>query len=159
MPPRPRCTLAAKSHARAARSSERLVDCSGRWSNASAAWRIVLTVTCKLLGPRLGKYNADGTPNPIPRHSIPMAVVGTFILCFGWFGFNSGSTLSATDTRFAIIAVNTMLASAAGTISATFYAKLKFGKPDPTWMCNGMLAGLVAITAPCAFVSPQRHSS
>jgi Amt family ammonium transporter len=83
-----------------------------------------------------------------------MAVLGTFILCFGWFGFNPGSTLSAADNRFAIVAVNTMLASASGALAATFYGKLKFGKPDPTWMCNGMLAGLVAITAPCAFVSP-----
>src|SRR5882724_984375 len=111
-------------------------------------------VCCKLLGPRIGKYNADGSPNPIPGHNIPMAVLGTFILCFGWFGFNPGSTLAASDTRFAVVAVNTMLASASGALSAAFYGKLKFGKPDPTWMCNGMLAGLVAITAPCAFVSP-----
>jgi Amt family ammonium transporter len=83
-----------------------------------------------------------------------MAVLGTFILCFGWFGFNPGSTLAATDHRFVIVALNTMLASASGAMCATLYAKLKFGKPDPTWMCNGMLAGLVAITAPCAFVSP-----
>jgi Amt family ammonium transporter len=114
---------------------------------------VTALVTCKLLGPRIGKYNPGGSPNPIPGHNIPMAVLGTFILCFGWFGFNSGSTLAATDTRFAVVAVNTMLASASGALSATFYAKLKFGKPDPTWMCNGMLAGLVAITAPCAFVS------
>jgi ammonium transporter, Amt family len=114
---------------------------------------VAALVTCKLLGPRIGKYSADGTPHPIPGHNIPMAVLGTFILCFGWFGFNSGSTLAASDNRFAIVAVNTMLASAAGAMTATFYAKVKFGKPDPTWMCNGMLAGLVAITAPCAFVS------
>jgi len=114
---------------------------------------VIALVTCKLLGPRIGKYNADGTPNPIPGHNIPMAVLGTFILAFGWFGFNPGSTLAASDTRFVIVAVNTMLASAAGAMSATFYGMLKFGKPDPTWMCNGMLAGLVAITAPCAFVS------
>lgn len=114
---------------------------------------VAALVTCKMLGPRIGKYNADGTPNPIPGHNIPMAVLGTFILAFGWFGFNPGSTLAASDTRFAIVAVNTMLASASGALVATFYGKLKFGKPDPTWMCNGMLAGLVAITAPCAFVS------
>jgi len=114
---------------------------------------VTALVCCKLLGPRIGKYNPDGSPNPIPGHNIPMAVLGTFILCFGWFGFNPGSTLAATDTRFAIVAVNTMLASASGALSAAFYGKLKFGKPDPTWMCNGMLAGLVAITAPCAFVS------
>ncbi len=114
---------------------------------------VTALVCCKLLGPRIGKYSADGTPNPIPGHNIPMAVLGTFILCFGWFGFNAGSTLSPSDTRFAIVAVNTMLASASGALAATLYAKLKFQKPDPTWMCNGMLAGLVAITAPCAFVS------
>jgi ammonium transporter, Amt family len=115
---------------------------------------VAALVTCKLLGPRIGKYNADGSPNPIPGHNIPMAVLGTFILAFGWFGFNPGSTLAATDHRFVIVALNTMLASASGAMCATLYAKLKFGKPDPTWMCNGMLAGLVAITAPCAFVSP-----
>lgn len=114
---------------------------------------VIALVACKLLGPRIGKFNRDGTPNPIPGHNIPMAVLGTFILCFGWFGFNSGSTMSAMDTRFAIVAVNTMLASASGALAATLFAKLKFGKPDPTWMCNGLLAGLVAITAPCAFVS------
>jgi len=114
----------------------------------------VAALACaKLLGPRIGKYNPDGSPNPIPGHNIPMAVLGTFILAFGWFGFNPGSTLAASDNRFAVVAVNTMLASAAGALSAAFYAKIKFGKPDPTWMCNGMLAGLVAITAPCAFVS------
>jgi Amt family ammonium transporter len=115
---------------------------------------VAALVCCKLLGPRIGKFNPDGSPNPIPGHNIPMAVLGTFILCFGWFGFNPGSTLAASDNRFAIVAVNTMLASASGALAATFYGKLKFGKPDPTWMCNGMLAGLVAITAPCAFVSP-----
>jgi Amt family ammonium transporter len=114
---------------------------------------VAALVCCKLLGPRIGKFNKDGSPNPIPAHNIPMAMLGTFILCFGWFGFNPGSTLAASDNRFAVVAVNTMLASASGALAATFYAKLKFGKPDPTWMCNGMLAGLVAITAPCAFVS------
>ena len=82
-----------------------------------------------------------------------MAVLGTFILAFGWFGFNPGSTLSGTDTRIAIIAVNTMLASAAGAFGAYLYMKLRFGKPDVSMLCNGMLAGLVAITAPCAFVT------
>lgn len=114
---------------------------------------VTALVTCKLLGPRIGKFNADGSPNPIPGHNIPMAVLGTYILCFGWFGFNPGSTLAASDTRFAIVAVNTMLAACAGGLSATLIAKLKFGKPDPTWMCNGLLAGCVAITGPCAFVS------
>jgi Amt family ammonium transporter len=80
-------------------------------------------------------------------------MLGTFILAFGWFGFNPGSTLAGTDNRIAIIAVNTMLASASGALAACLMMYFKFGKPDPSMMCNGMLAGLVAITAPCAFVS------
>ena len=104
------------------------------------------------LGPRIGKFNEDGTPNPIPGHNIPMAIVGTFILAFGWFGFNPGSTLASTDTQIGIIATNTMLASAAGAAAAMIMAWIRIGKPDPSLSCNGMLAGLVAITAPCAFV-------
>jgi Amt family ammonium transporter len=82
-----------------------------------------------------------------------MALLGCFILAFGWFGFNAGSTLSATDLRISVIAVNTMLASASGTFAAMVVAWLKYGKPDPALCANGMLAGLVAITAPCAFVN------
>ncbi len=83
-----------------------------------------------------------------------MVVLGTFILAFGWFGFNAGSTLAGMDTRIAVIAVNTMLAGATGAFAAYLYVKVRFGKPDVRrWLCNGMLAGLVAITAPCAFVS------
>src|SRR6266581_3908949 len=77
----------------------------------------------RMIGARRGKFNADGTPNPIPGHNIPMALVGTFILAFGWFGFNPGSTLAASDNRFAVVAVNTMLAGAAGALSAAFYGK------------------------------------
>jgi len=106
-----------------------------------------------VLGPRIGKYNKDGTANAIPGHNIPMAILGVFILAFGWFGFNPGSTLAGTDLRIAVIAVNTMLASAAGAIAASIYMWVRFGKPDPSMAANGMLAGLVAITAPCAFVS------
>ena len=106
-----------------------------------------------VLGPRLGKYNKDGTPNPIPGHNIPMAALGCFILAFGWFGFNPGSTLAGSDLRIAVVAVNTMLASASGAIFAMLYMWLRYGKPDPSMAINGMLAGLVAITAPCAFVS------
>src|SRR5207244_2872496 len=79
--------------------------------------------------------------------------VGTFILCFGWFGFNPGSTLAGSDLRIGVIATNTMLAGAAGGVVAMIYMWLKFGKPDPSMMANGTLAGLVAITAPCAFVT------
>ncbi|HEV8605051.1 MAG TPA: ammonium transporter [Tepidisphaeraceae bacterium] len=112
-------------------------------------------VCCWLLGPRLGKYK-DGKPQPILGHHIPMVILGTFILAFGWFGFNAGSSLAATDGRIGIIAVNTMLASAAGALAACLYMWIiqENKKPDPTMMCNGMLAGLVAITAPCAFVTP-----
>ncbi len=106
-----------------------------------------------VLGPRLGKFNKDGSPNAIPGHSIPMALTGVFILAFGWFGFNAGSTLAGTDLRIGVVATNTMLASASGAIAAMLYMWLKYGKPDPSMAGNGMLAGLVAITAPCAFVN------
>lgn len=105
-----------------------------------------------ILGPRVGKYNADGSANPIPGHNIPMGVIGTFILAFGWFGFNAGSTLSGMDVQIGVIATNTMLASAAGALTGMITTWIRFSKPDPSFMCNGMLAGLVAITAPCAFV-------
>jgi Amt family ammonium transporter len=105
------------------------------------------------LGPRKGKYGKDGSVNTIPGHNIPMAILGTFILAFGWFGFNPGSTLAGTDLRISVIAVNTMLASAAGALAAMMYMYLSGKKPDPGMMANGMLAGLVAITAPCAFVN------
>src|SRR5207342_2856284 len=106
-----------------------------------------------VLGPRIGKFNKDGSANPIPGHHIPMAIAGTFILAFGWFGFNPGSTLAGGDLRIAVVAVNTMLAGAAGAMTAMLYVWFRFGKPDPSMLANGMLAGLVAITAPCAFVN------
>src|SRR4051812_40382799 len=110
-------------------------------------------VGAKILGPRQGKYGPDGVARPLPGHNMVLVVIGTFILAFGWFGFNPGSTLSGTDTRIAIVAVNTMLASASGAFGAYIYLKGRFGKPDLSMMCNGMLAGMVAITAPCAFVT------
>lgn len=106
----------------------------------------------QIIGPRYGKFNKNGTSNPIPGHNVPMAMIGTFILAFGWFGFNPGSTLAGTDNQIGIVATNTMLASAAGAAMGMIITWLRFGKPDPSFMCNGMLAGLVAITAPCAFV-------
>ena len=106
-----------------------------------------------VIGPRIGKYGKDGSVNTIPGHNIPMALLGCFILAFGWFGFNPGSTLAGTDLRISIVAVNTMLASASGAVMAALYMKLKTDKWDPGMMANGMLAGLVAITAPCAFVN------
>jgi Amt family ammonium transporter len=107
-----------------------------------------------ILGPRIGKFNKDGSANAIPGHNIAMVVLGTLILAFGWFGFNAGSTLALTDGRLASVAVCTMLATAAGCLSSILYMWAVFGKPDPTMGCNGLLAGAVAITAPCAFVNP-----
>ncbi len=106
-----------------------------------------------VLGPRIGKYTKDGKPRAIPGHNLTLAALGTFILWFGWFGFNPGSTTAAT-TDIALIAVNTNLAAAAGAIAAMFTAWLIFKKPEATMTFNGALAGLVAITAPCANVSP-----
>ncbi len=114
---------------------------------------VIGAFAAKQLGPRHGKYDKNGRAVPIPGHNVPMVVLGTFVLAFGWFGFNPGSTLAGTDTRIAVVAVNTMLASAAGAFGAMLTIWKKAGKPDVTMMCNGMLAGLVAITAPCAFVS------
>ncbi len=114
---------------------------------------VAALVGAKMLGPRIGKYDAAGNARPIPGHNIPMGALGTFILAFGWFGFNPGSTLAGTDTRIAVIAVNTILASASGAFGCYLFLKLRFGTPDIGMICNGMLAGLVAITAPCAFVT------
>jgi Amt family ammonium transporter len=107
-----------------------------------------------LVGPRAGKYKADGTPVAIPGHNIVYIVLGTFILFFGWFGFNPGSTLAATDLRIAVIAVNTFLAGAAGAVVACYTTYFRTGKANIFLICNGALAGLVAITAPCAYVPP-----
>jgi Amt family ammonium transporter len=107
-----------------------------------------------VLGPRAGKYRRDGTIGAIPGHNLPMAMVGTLILAFGWFGFNAGSTLAGNDPRLATIAVNTMLASSAGAITALVFVWYALRKPDVAMACNGLLGGLVAITGPCAFVSP-----
>ncbi len=107
-----------------------------------------------VIGPRIGKFKADGTPVAIPGHHIPMAILGTIILVFGWMGFNGMSTLSVGDLRFPIIIANTMLAGAAGCLAAMFLVWKLWGHPDPSMTANGMLAGLVAITAPCAFVTP-----
>ena len=106
------------------------------------------------IGARIGKYDAHGKPQAMPGHNVPMVVLGTFILAFGWFGFNPGSTLAGTDLRISFIVVNTLLASVTGAIGAHIAMAAKGMKPDTTLLCNGMLAGLVAITAPCAFVNP-----
>lgn len=108
-----------------------------------------------LVGPRIGKFRKDGTPNGIPGHSIVLAILGVFILWFGWFGFNPGSTFAATDLRTSVIAANTVLAAAAGGIVALLITWKKYGKPDVPMTGNGIIAGLVAITAPCAWVNPS----
>lgn len=108
-----------------------------------------------VLGPRIGKYNKDGSANVIPGHHLPMAYLGTFILLFGWFGFNAASTFAATDVQFATVATNTALAGAFGAVASMFFLMYTGEKkPDPGMMANGMLAGLVAVTAPCAFIDP-----
>ncbi|MCX8123113.1 MAG: ammonium transporter [Spirochaetes bacterium] len=107
-----------------------------------------------VLGPRIGKYNPDGSVNSIPGHSLPLATLGVFVLWFGWFGFNPGSTMAANASDIGRIAVTTNLAAATGTLTATITAWLALGKPDLTMILNGALAGLVAITAPCAWVTP-----
>ena len=105
------------------------------------------------LGPRIGKYSRDGKVLPIPGHSIALAALGVFVLWFGWFGFNPGSTMAADPGAIGRIAVATNTAAAAAAIAASITAWLLLGKPDLTMILNGALAGLVAITAPCAFVS------
>jgi len=109
-----------------------------------------------IVGPRIGKYTREGRPNAIVGHDIVLVLTGCFILAFGWFGFNPGSTLGASgngNLRIGAIAVNTMLAGMAGGFGAMFYMWLRYGKPDASMSGNGLLAGLVAITAPCAFVN------
>ena len=105
------------------------------------------------LGPRIGKYSREGKVLPIPGHSMALATLGVFVLWFGWFGFNPGSTMAADPGAIGRIAVATNTAAAAAAIAASATAWLFLGKPDLSMILNGALAGLVAITAPCAFVS------
>lgn len=114
---------------------------------------ICALVGAKILGPRLGKYNADGTPNAFPGHNIPMGALGVFILWFCWFGFNCGSTTAAT-TNLGDIAMTTNLAAAASTLVTLIFTWIRYGKPDVSMTLNGALAGLVAITAGCDVVTP-----
>jgi Amt family ammonium transporter len=110
-----------------------------------------------IVGPRIGKYTRQGKPNAIIGHDIVIVLTGCFILAFGWFGFNPGSTLGASgngNLRIGSVAVNTMLAGMAGGFSAMFYMWIRYGKPDASMSGNGLLAGLVAITAPSGFVNP-----
>jgi len=106
-----------------------------------------------LIGPRIGKYTKEGKPTAIPGHNITLGALGVFILWFGWFGFNPGSTVAGTNLDIALIAVTTNLAAAAGAVATMIFTWLRYGKPDVSLTLNGALAGLVAITAGCASVS------
>jgi ammonium transporter, Amt family len=111
---------------------------------------------CLIVGPRIGKFNRDGSANPIIGHDMSAVLIGCFILAFGWFGFNPGSTLGASangNLRIGTVAVTTMLAGCTGTFGAILYMWILKGKPDASMSGNGLLAGLVAITAPSGFVS------
>jgi len=120
--------------------------------HSTGGW--IALVGTVMLGPRIGKFNGDGKPRAIIGHSIPLAALGVFLLWFGWFGFNPGSTLSVGNGEaIGLIAMNTNLAACAGAISAMLTIWLILGKPDIAMTMNGILAGLVAITAPCAYVS------
>jgi Amt family ammonium transporter len=118
---------------------------------------ITALAICLIVGPRIGKFNRDGSSNAIIGHDISAVLIGCFILAFGWFGFNPGSTLGASgngNLRIGSVAVNTMLAGCTGTFGALLYLWSLKGKPDASMSVNGMLAGLVAITAPSGFVNP-----
>ncbi|WP_029192148.1 ammonium transporter [Paenibacillus harenae] len=105
------------------------------------------------IGPRIGKFSADGKVNIVPPSNLPLASVGAFILWFGWFGFNAGSTLSATNGAIGHIAITTMLSAASGGATCILFTMFRYRKADPPMVINGSLAGLVGITAGCAFVS------
>jgi Amt family ammonium transporter len=122
-----------------------VVHATGGWAALALA---------QILGPRIGKYRKDGSVRAFPGHNIPYVVIGTLVLVFGWMGFNPGSTFAGSDLRISVVAVNTLLAGCAGTVIAMAWTNYRWGKPDISMSCNGMLAGLVAITAPCAFVAP-----
>jgi len=107
-----------------------------------------------VLGPRIGKFSKEGKPRALPGHHIPMAILGTLILLFGWFGFNAASTFASSDPQIGVVALNTGLAAAFGGFSSMLWIWRRTGKPDPAMMANGMLAGLVMVTAPVAFVDP-----
>ncbi len=107
-----------------------------------------------VLGPRMGKYRANGTPTAVPGHHIPMAIVGCLILFFGWFGFNAGPAMADGGVRIGLVVVNTMLAGISAAFASMCYVWFMYSKPDLSLIANGLLGGLVAISASCAFVSP-----
>ncbi len=115
-------------------------------------------IGAKMIGARIGKYNADGTVNAIPGHSIPLGALGVFLLWFGWFGFNGASTVCATGddalVSMGAIFITTNMAACAAATATMIYTWVRYGKPDVSMTLNGVLAGLVAITAGCDVVSP-----
>ena len=113
---------------------------------------VTALVGARILGPRLGKFGKNGSPNAFPGHHIPMAVAGTLMLAFGWIGLAIGFTLLGGDFRPGMAAVNTILAGGAGAAAAMLYMWLRFGRPDLSLVCNGLLSGLVAISASCVYV-------
>lgn len=119
---------------------------------------VAALIGAKMIGPRIGKYNEDGSVNAIPGHSIPLGALGVFLLWFGWFGFNGASTVCATGDEALIsmgdIFITTNMAAAAGATATMIYTWVRYGKPDVSMTLNGVLAGLVAITAGCDVVSP-----
>jgi len=111
-------------------------------------------VCAAAVGPRLGRFRADGTPNPVKGHNVPFVAAGAFILFVGWFGFNAGNAAASADLRISVIAANTVLAGAAGAVVALYLSMFRTGKADLPTVCRGALAGLVGVSAGCAFVAP-----
>jgi Amt family ammonium transporter len=133
-------------------SSKGFVDFAGSTQvHSIGGWAALVGVW--MLGPRIGKYGADGKVNPIAGHSLMAATIGTFVLWFGWFGFNPGSTMGIDPVAIGEITVTTNTAAAFATLTATATSWIMMGKPDLGMTLNGCLAGLVAVTAPCAFIS------
>ena len=114
----------------------------------------IALVAAWLLGPRIGKYDLRDRPRPILGHHVPMAISGSLILAAAWMALNAAQSFAVSDGRIYVIAVNSALAAAAGAVAASLHLSFVYGKSDPTLICNGMLGGLVAIAAPCAFVAP-----
>ena len=127
-----------------------MVDFSGA-GVLHAMGGVIALVGAWLLGPRVGKYRA-GRPQPLPGHHVPMVVLGSLVVAFGWFALNAGCALSGADFSLSGVVVNTALAALAGTLAAMLALGAKKMKPDPTLICNGMIAGLVAVSGPCPFV-------
>lgn len=130
-----------------------MIDFAGSAAvHAVGGWAALAAVL--VLGPRIGKYSSDGSINVLPAHNLHLAFLGTFILWFGWFGFNPGSSLSGLDLNIARVAMTTNLAAAAGGTTGILLTMRRYGKADPSMAANGALAGLAAITAGTAYVGP-----